>query len=84
MSVEVLNKLLISEIPEVVTAAQRADVITSKFQSGEQTKSEFDELIDDITKIDNIDRNMVNIEIYREIKQAFDVIMTLKSLTSLF
>lgn len=84
MSVEVLNKLLISEIPEVVTAAQRADVITSKFQSGELTKSEFDELIDDITKIDNIDRNMVNIEIYREIKQAFDVIMTLKSLTSLF
>lgn len=83
MSTEVLNKLLVSEIPQVAEAAQRAQLLTAELTAGKLTKDEFDELIDDLTSIDNIDRAMITLEWYREIAKAFQIIMTLKSLTSL-
>lgn len=83
MSTEFLNKLLFSEIPEVVEAAKRAKQLVIRLESKELTKDEFDELIDDLTRIDNIDRSMITMEAFREIVQAFEVIMTLKSLASL-
>ncbi|PPD52559.1 MAG: hypothetical protein CTY12_06350 [Methylotenera sp.] len=83
MSTQFLNTLLVSEIPEVVEAAQRAQQITARYEAEELTADEFKELIDDLVNIDRIDRSMITVEAFREIKQAFDIIMTLKSITSL-
>lgn len=83
MSTQLLNDLLVSEIPEIAEAAQRAQQITARYEAQEITADEFKELIDDLTNIDNIDRSMITIEAFREIKKAFDIIMTLKALASL-
>lgn len=83
MSTQLLNDLLVSEIPEVAEAAQRAQQITARYEAQELTADEFKELIDDLANIDRIDRSMMTIEAFREIKKAFDIIMTLKALASL-
>lgn len=83
MSTERLNDLLVSEIPEVVEAAQRATQLVARFKAKELTKDEFDELIDDLTRIDNIDRSMITMEAFRELVEAFTIIVALKSLASI-
>ena len=83
MSTQLLNNLLISEIPEVAQAAHRAQVLMARRISNELTQDEFEELIDDLANIDNIDRSMITLETYREIVQAFEIIMALKGAASL-
>lgn len=84
ISTETLNQLLVSKIPEVKEAAERAKELVDRLEKDEITKSEFDELIDDLTRIDNIDRDMISLQRYNEIMAAIKIILMLKSLTSLF
>jgi len=84
VSTETLNKLLVSKIPEVKEAAERAKELVIRLEANEITKSEFDELIDDLTRVDNIDRSMITLERYNEIMTAIKILITLKSLTSIF
>lgn len=84
VSTETLNQLLVSKIPEVKEAAERAKELVLRLEAKEISKSEFDELIDDLTRIDNIDRSMISLQRYNEIMMAIKIILTLKSLTSLF
>lgn len=84
VSTETLNQLLVSKIPEVKEAAERAKELVLRLEAKEITKSEFDELIDDLTRIDNIDRAMITLQRYNEIMMAIKILVTLKSLTSIF
>lgn len=84
ISTETLNQLLVSKIPEVKEAAERAKELVIRYEADEITKDEFDELIDDLTRIDNIDRAMITLQRYNEIMAAIKIIITLKSLTSVF
>lgn len=83
ISTETLNQLLVSKIPEVKEAAERAKELVLRLKSGEISKDEFDELIDDLTRIDNIDRAMISLQRYNEIMTAINIIIMLKSLTSI-
>ena len=84
VSTETLNQLLVSKIPEVKEAAERAKELVLRLKANEINKSEFDELIDDLTRIDKIDRSMITLQRYNEIMAAVKIIITLKSLTSIF
>ena len=83
MSATFLNKLLISEIPEINLSAKRAAEILERYKKRELNKTEFDELIDDVTSLNNISLAMINIEIQREIVSAYNLILTLKSVTGI-
>lgn len=80
ISTENLNDLLLSKIPEVADAARRANELVVEYQAGQISKSEFEELIDDLTNIDNIDRSMISLERYNELMTALTIIVTLKTL----
>lgn len=79
----VLTPLLSSNIPEIVSAANEAIILLDQLKDNKITKSEFDELIDDLTLMDNINRDMITLEVYIDIQRAFVFIMTLKSITTL-
>jgi hypothetical protein len=52
-------------------------------QSNTISKSEFDDLIDDLTNIEDINEEMFTVECYREIAVAFKIITTLKTIVSI-
>lgn len=84
INTETLNQLLVCNIPEVVEMASKTTKYAMQLHNQEITKDEFDDLIDDLTRIDNIDRSMISLERYREIMTAIAVILKLKSIVSLF
>jgi transcriptional regulator of nitric oxide reductase len=84
ISTEHLNDLLLSKIPEVADAARRANELIIEYQSHQISKSEFEELIDDLTNIDKIDRSMISLERYNELMTALKIIVTLKTLIPMF
>lgn len=84
ISTEHLNDLLLSKIPEVADAARRANELIIEYQAGQLSKSEFEELIDDLTNIDKIDRSMISLERYNELMIALKLIVTLKTLIPMF
>jgi hypothetical protein len=83
MSTTFLNNLLVSEIPEIVLSANRAAEILTRYEKQEISKSEFDELIDELTNLNNISVAMINVETQREIVSAFNLILTLKAVTGI-
>lgn len=78
-----LTPLISSDIPEVSTAATEAVLLLNQLKNGAINKAEFDELIDDLTIMDNISKDMVTLEVYVEIQKAFAFILTLKSIAAL-
>jgi hypothetical protein len=79
MSTAFLNKLLVSRIPEVALIAARAADIVVRYEKHELSKSEFDELIEDLANLDRISFDMIALEFQREIVAAYNLILTLKS-----
>ena len=78
-----LQDLLTSKIPVVYDAAHKAEKYLAEFQAHQLSQDEYNDLIDDIARLDTIDQNMTELETYREITIAFNIILELKSLTSL-
>lgn len=72
-----------SSVPEIATAAKQALKLFDSMQAGSISPSEFIELLDDVVKLDKIQQNMMAIEVYRLINQAYHTILTLKTLASL-
>jgi hypothetical protein len=73
-----LNELLKSPIPEVVTAAQHAILLNDRYARKEITLSEYNELIDDIARLDRIDKAMFKEEVFIAIKKAYEIIKALR------
>ena len=82
-SMPTLNPLLTSKISEVRQAAEQAANLSEQLKAGDLTQSEFDELIDDITRIEQINKDMFNLTVYMDIQKAFQIILTLKSIVTL-
>lgn len=78
-----LDPLLTSHIPEVKNAAEQAAKLAGLLKTGEISKSEFDELIDDIAHIEKIKKDMFDLVVYMDIQKAFKIILTLKSIATL-
>lgn len=83
MTNEFLNDLLLSPIPEISEAANLATNYLSMYQDKQINKEEFDELITDLTNIDNIYSEMLNVEVKSELTQALTLILKLKAITNL-
>ncbi len=78
-----INKLLVSEIPQISKAARRANQFTEELEGNLITKDEYDNLLEDLLRLDKIDQSMVTLEAYREIAKAYQILLTLKTLTTL-
>jgi hypothetical protein len=76
-------KLLTSDIMEITTAAKEALELKSMLDAKSISQEEFNELIDDLVNLDKININMLLLETYLRIKQAFNIILTIKSLISI-
>ncbi len=72
-----------SPIPEIANAAIRALELYELVNLNQLTKSEFEELLDDVVRLDNINQEMIAIETLRLIAAAYDTILTLKNLASI-
>lgn len=83
MTNDFLNDLLISPIPEISDAANLATNYLSMYQDKQINKEEFDELITDLTNIDNIYSEMLDVEVKSELTQALTLILKLKAITNL-
>ena len=80
---EDLNALLSSPIPEVVTAAKRAIELNERLSRREISLDEYGELIDDIARLERIDKAMFQQEVYIAISKAYKVILALKTIVPL-
>ena len=83
MTNDFLNDLLISPIPEISDAANLATNYLSMYQDKQINKEEFDELITDLTNIDNIYSEVLDVEVKSELTQALTLILKLKAITNL-
>jgi hypothetical protein len=73
----------IQQIPTTKYAMDKALEYIDMLQSNTISKSEFDDLIDDLTNIEDINEEMFTVECYREIAVAFKIITTLKTIVSI-
>jgi hypothetical protein len=74
-----VKELLNSPIPEVVTAAQHAITLNERFARKEISLSEYNELIDDIARLDRIDTAMFKEDVYVAVNKAYKIILALKT-----
>jgi hypothetical protein len=70
----IINQLLVSPIAEVVQVAERAKAFKTQLDASVITLSEFKELITDLQHLDHINKNMIEVERWREIVQAVEVL----------
>lgn len=76
-NLEVLNELSKSHIPEVKALVENYKIIQLKLETKEITLDEYNELVDDLCQLDDIKKEMLELEVVRVV---MDVINTLKSL----
>lgn len=84
---DILNKvkqLTESDCSETSSAAKKALLLVEKVQNNEMTKAEFDDIIDDLTSLEHINDNMKEMDLYRQVITAYQAILQLKTMMSLF
>ena len=77
-------KLATSDVFEIKTAATTALHYTEQYHKGELSAPEFCELLDDLIRLDRIDQAMFTEAVYLKIRQAYTILLTLKTLASIF
>lgn len=82
-STDLLNKLLISPVPEIVDLGQKALEFTRLLESKEISVPEYYELMDDLAGLRHIKNSMVSLEVWREINDAVEILVKLKTITSI-
>lgn len=78
-----IQDLMQSDIPLIADTATKARQYTIAYKNGQLTKEEYDDLIKDLTNLSVIDKELFKIEVYRQICEAFEIIIALKSVASL-
>ena len=78
-----LESLIKSTIPQISTAAEKALNANTLYKTHQISTDEYLDLIDDITRIDYINKEMETELIYMSIVNAYKLISQLKTLISL-
>jgi hypothetical protein len=71
---KVIEQMLISPIEEVVDIANKAAQFNEMFIAGEISGQEFNDLLSDLTKLDNINQQMIEVERWNEICAAAEIL----------
>lgn len=79
-SIEKLKTLSKSEIVEVKEASDKVLSLIAALKNNEINKSEFDELLDDVIKLEYIQTKMNELDCYISLKQIYDTIIVLQTL----
>jgi len=82
-SLKDVESLLDSEVPEISEAAQKALDLNIRLKAKEISQEEYVDLLEDIGRLENIDRAMYTESVYLAIYQAYAAIIALKTLTSI-
>lgn len=82
-TLEDVKRLTESPIHHISQAATKALELNRELVNGNLTAAEYNELLDDVVRLDSIEKDMISIEIYRLIVQAYHTILTLKTIASL-
>ncbi|MEM2159469.1 MAG: hypothetical protein QXN55_00790 [Candidatus Nitrosotenuis sp.] len=69
-----INDILISPIPEVKDLGERAVTLKKQLDEKQITEDEFTELLEDIKSLNNIHKEMVSLETWRELLKAVQII----------
>jgi len=73
-----------SPVPEIADLGKKSLELTQQFETGMISRSEYDELMEDIICLKNIKEHMVSLEIWREINDAVQILIKVKTITSMF
>jgi hypothetical protein len=79
----IINKLLLSPIPQVRDLAKTTRYYLDQYEAGKINKSEFDELMADLGRLDGIHEDMVAVEVWREINTAVQTLMNIKNIITI-
>jgi predicted RNA binding protein with dsRBD fold (UPF0201 family) len=69
-----INDILLSPIPEVKELGQRAAALKKQFDEKQISEDEFNELLEDIKSLNNIHKEMVSLETWRELLKAVQIL----------
>ena len=78
-----LNDFLMSPVAEVKDLAERAQRIETMYTNGEMSFEEYTELATDLLELKHINKEMVDLELIRELWQVITVLKNLKFFASL-
>lgn len=78
-----VKELTKSNIPQIALAATKALALNQELVNGTITADEYNELLEDVVKLDNIEKDMLTIELARLVVKAYNTILTLKTIASL-
>jgi hypothetical protein len=80
---EEVRELTHSNNIDIAHAAIRAIELNKQLANGVLSADEYNDLLDDVIKLNDIEKDMMTIDIYRLIVKAYNTILALKTLTSL-
>ncbi len=80
---EQVKELTHSSIAEIAQAATKAIELNAQLINGVLSADEYNDLLDDVIKLNDIKRDMITIDVYRLMVKAYNTILTLKTLSSL-
>jgi hypothetical protein len=81
--IEEVQDLTKSPVTLISEAAIKALTLNQDFVNGKLTAEEYNELLEDVVKLDDINKQMEAVETERIIVKAYNTILTLKTIASL-
>lgn len=78
-----INDFLVSPIPEIKDLAEKAEKIETSYKNGEISFSEYTELANDVLELKNINTQMIDLEIQRELWRFVQILQQMKFFASL-
>jgi hypothetical protein len=78
-----INDYLMSPIPEIKDLAERAVNIQNLYSSNQITESEYTELANDLLELKHINKEMVDLEVTRELWQIINTLKNIKFFATL-
>lgn len=74
-----LNDLLLSPVPEIRDLAAQAMELRTEHLAGRLSDDEFNELLNDLRSLDHIQREMVDVEVMRELLEVANALELVRS-----
>lgn len=78
-----INDFLISPISEIKDLAERAIEIENMFNNGQISSGEYKELANDLLELKDVNKDMIDLELMRELWMFVDTLKNIKFFASL-